>query len=70
MKFRDGYWGIQKGITLINRVETRDITKDDHLVTLYSTSKKISHRGDTLNAPLITTEFSSPREDIIKVKSI
>jgi len=68
MKFRDGYWGIQKGITLINRVETRDITKDNHSVTLYSTSKKITHRGDTLNAPLITTEFSSPREDIIKVK--
>lgn len=69
MKFRDGYWGIRKDVTLINRVEIRDIRREDDQVTVYSTSKKTLHRGDTLNAPLITTEFSSPAKDVIHVKA-
>lgn len=67
MKFRDGYWGLRKDVTLINRVETRDIKRADDQVTVYSTSKKTRHRGDTLNAPLITTVFSSPAKNVIKV---
>ncbi|HKM33499.1 MAG TPA: alpha-xylosidase [Lachnospiraceae bacterium] len=69
MKFRDGYWGLQKGTSLINRIETRDIRSSDDQVTVYSSAKKTRHRGDTLNAPLITTVFSSPTKNVIKVTS-
>ncbi len=69
MKFRDGYWSLQKGNTLINRVETHDINRTDTQVTVYSSAKNTRNRGDTLNSPLITTVFSSPAKNILKVTS-
>lgn len=41
----------------------------DAQITVYSSMKKTLHRGDTLNAPLITTEFSSPAKDVLHVTS-
>ena len=68
MKFRDGYWGLKKEVTLHNPVEVRDIAKGNGTLTVYSACKRITHRGDTLNAPMLTMIFSSPARDIIHVR--
>lgn len=68
MKFRDGYWGVRNDVKLLNRIEMRDVTVHDDSLTIYSSSKKTIHRGDTLNAPIMTTELSSPLDDVIRVR--
>jgi len=69
MKFRDGYWSVKKGVTLLNPVEVQDVTIDDGLITVFASCKQLRHRGDTLNAPMLTTEISSPLPDIIHVRT-
>lgn len=69
MKFRDGYWGLKENVKLLNPVEIRDLEASSSSLTLYATCKKTNHRGDTLNAPMITTVFSSPMDDVIHVRS-
>jgi alpha-D-xyloside xylohydrolase len=69
MKFRDGYWGLKSGITLNNPVEVRDIRFDRDSLTVFSMCRQFRHRGDTLNAPMLTTEYSSPLPDIIRVRT-
>ncbi|HUX50204.1 MAG TPA: hypothetical protein VMW73_05365, partial [Spirochaetia bacterium] len=64
MKFRDGYWGLKKDVTLHSPVEVRDIEKGNGTLTVYSACKRVAHRGDTLNAPMLTMRFSSPSPDI------
>lgn len=68
MKFSDGYWHVRKGVTLYNLVQLQDLEKADDSITAYVASKAVRHRGDTLNAPLITVEFSSPLTDVIGIK--
>ena len=70
MKFRDGYWGLKKGVYLQNPVELRDTAVGDTKLTLYSATKKLHHRGNTLNCPILTTEISSPFEDMIRIRTI
>jgi hypothetical protein len=69
MKFWDGYWGLRENVKLLNPVEFRDLAVSAASLTLYGTCKKTNHRGDTLNAPMITTVFSSPLDDVIHVRS-
>ncbi|AEV29408.1 family 31 glycosyl hydrolase, alpha-glucosidase [Sphaerochaeta pleomorpha str. Grapes] len=69
MKFRDGYWGIQKNVKMINKVEIQDSKAENGCLTVYASPKRIVGRGDTLNTPLHTLEFSSPLENVIHVRS-
>jgi alpha-D-xyloside xylohydrolase len=68
MKFRDGYWGIRPGFSHFNLVELWDAEKTGAAFTLYGACRRITHRGDTLNSPLLTMELSSPLPDIIHVR--
>jgi len=70
MKFRDGYWHIKDGLTMLNYKALRDFKKDQSSLTVYSATRMIRQRGDTLNSPLLTTTFSSPRENIIHVRTV
>ncbi len=69
MKFRDGYWGLKRGVTLLNPVEVRDVAAADGSLVVYSSCRKFTHRGDTLNAPVLTTELSAPMPDVIHVRT-
>ncbi len=69
MKFRDGYWSLKKGVTLLSPVEVRSVVADEGSLAVYSACKPFSHRGDTLNAPMLTTRFSSPMPDVIHVRT-
>ncbi|MDR2103350.1 MAG: alpha-xylosidase, partial [Treponema sp.] len=68
MKFRDGYWDIKKNFKAFHPVELTDSAISGQTLTLYAAVRNIAHRGDTLNSPLITLEFSSPLPDIIHVR--
>ena len=69
MKFREGYWKTKDEVTLSNPEEIRDYTITGKGLTTYSATKKVNHRGDTLNSPILTTTYSSPMEDIIHVQN-
>jgi len=73
MKFRDGYWLIKSRFSHINYSEYLDgglciDEKGIRKLQLFTSSRKINRRGDTLDAPVLTTIISSPAPDIIHVR--
>ena len=69
MKFSDGQWLNREGVSIYSPFELRDIQSDKDSITLYASSKPISHRGDTLGGPVLTIRYSSPIRDIIRVQA-
>nr|WP_319776607.1 alpha-xylosidase [uncultured Sphaerochaeta sp.] len=69
MKFRDGYWNIQKHIRHLPKREIVDIQKLDGKIVIYAAVKPIEFRGATLNTPVITTEISSPMEGVLHIRT-
>jgi alpha-D-xyloside xylohydrolase len=68
MKFTDGYWLVRKGYKLQNPVDVRDVRIGDGKVTVYAATRPVRHKGDTLNATLLTFEYSSPLPGVIGVR--
>ncbi|MFE4056485.1 alpha-xylosidase [Streptomyces sp. NPDC059096] len=68
MKFTDGYWQMRPGVTARYAVSVADAEVADDRVTLYAPVGRVTHRGDTLNAPLVTVECWSPAEGVIGVR--
>ncbi|MDR1108916.1 MAG: alpha-xylosidase [Spirochaetaceae bacterium] len=66
MKFRDGYWEIRKGFSRINLVDVVDTETGRDSFTVYATDRKLPHER-IVSIPLITAEFSSAGEDVIRV---
>lgn len=67
MKFSDGQWHDKEGYTIYSPSEARDTKEGNKNLTIYAPHKAIQHRGDTLNAPMLTIEISSPIPDVIRV---
>ncbi|WP_163873391.1 alpha-xylosidase [Paenibacillus favisporus] len=70
MKFTDGYWHVRQGLQVLYPVEVRDIETGQDEMTVYASTKKIVHKGDTLNTTLLTVRYSSPMENVICVEYI
>ena len=68
MKFTDGYWMTRKGYTLHSPYEVHDVRVGTRSIIVYATRRALEHRGNTLNEPLLTMEFSSPLPEIIRAK--
>ncbi|RED61633.1 alpha-xylosidase [Cohnella lupini] len=68
MKFTDGYWMTRQGYDLLSPYEIHDVKIGKDSITVYATHRHLENRGNTLNEPLMTLEFSSPIPDIIRVK--
>ncbi|WP_372629253.1 alpha-xylosidase [Cohnella sp.] len=68
MKFTDGYWMTRQGYRLLSPYEVHDVRIGENSITVYATHRALEHRGNTLNEPLMTMEFSSPMSDVIKAK--
>ena len=68
MKFTNGYWMPKDGVTVASPTDIRDIVIDDGKLTLYVATRPVRHRGDTLEGPLLTFEYSAPFADVIRVK--
>jgi alpha-D-xyloside xylohydrolase len=68
MKFTAGYWEIRPGVTPIYPVQVHEVEATHDTLTVYGATKRIDHRGDTLNSPLLTVHLSSPLLNVIRVR--
>ena len=68
MKFTDGYWQFRPGVTPYYAAQVHEVEIHPDKLVVYASTRQLNHRGDTLNLPLITVHFSSPMENVIRVK--
>jgi alpha-D-xyloside xylohydrolase len=59
---------LRKGVQLEQPVDVRDVRISDDKVSVYAATKIVQRKGDTLNAALLTGEFSSPIPNVIRVR--
>lgn len=70
MKFTDGQWLLQPGVTAHYATEIHDVMVRDGEVVIHAPTRPIRHRGDTLGGPLLTVTLSSPMDDVVAVKVV
>ncbi|MCL2003558.1 MAG: alpha-xylosidase [Oscillospiraceae bacterium] len=68
MKFTDGYWMSKPGVTVHGCAEIRDVQTSAEKVTFFVSPFHVTHRGQTMNGPLLTLEIDAPRPDILGVR--
>ena len=68
MKFTDGYWMTKEGVNISFPMDIRDILIDEGKLKLFVATRPVRHRGDTLEGPMLTFEYSSPFRDVICVR--
>ena len=72
MKFTNGFWLMREGFTATYALQAHNasIHTDGAQRSLRVTAatKRINHRGDTLNAATLGLEFDSPAHDVIRVR--
>ena len=69
MKFSAGYWQMRAGVEPHYAVQVVDTRVEADCLTVYAPSRRIRHRGDTLNIALLTVEYSSPMANVIRVRA-
>jgi len=67
LKFTDGYWHMREGVQPLYPTQVHDHTADRDSLTVYAPTKRLEHRGDTLNRPLVTVRAESPMPDVVGV---
>ncbi len=74
MKFTDGFWQLQPGVSALYAQEAYDIdeveTPDGPGLTITAPTKVIERRGDVLNRTALTTTLSSPAEGVVRVRIV
>ncbi|MBN2508804.1 MAG: alpha-xylosidase [Spirochaetales bacterium] len=70
MKFTHGYWLQKPGFRICHAEQAISARQTQEGVELLASTKKINHRGDTLNTPLLTITYSAPMENVIGVKIV
>jgi alpha-D-xyloside xylohydrolase len=70
MKFTAGYWHMRPGVTPHFPVHVHEVEVETDALTVYGATKRLAHRGDTLNLPLLTVRLSSPMPDVIRVQMV
>lgn len=68
MKFTEGYWVMKDGVSMASPVEIRDAGISNGRLSVYAATRPVRHRGDTLDGPMLTFEYSSPFPDVICVR--
>ncbi|MFS0638555.1 alpha-xylosidase [Mesobacillus foraminis] len=69
MKFTDGNWLVREGFDFISGVQFFRAHKTGEGLKILVAPKEISDRAFQLDTALLTIEFTSPREDAIRVKA-
>ena len=67
MKFSDGEWLMQPGVTGFYPAEAHDVTEENGTLLIHAPTRPIRHRGDTLGGPLLTIRLGSPMADVVSV---
>jgi alpha-D-xyloside xylohydrolase len=68
MKFTDGQWILQPGVSAFYPAEVREVTTVGETLVIHAPTRPVKHRGDTLGGPLLTVTLSSPMDDIVRVR--
>src|SRR4051794_23465486 len=61
---------MRPGVQATYPLEVIDTESDGSTLTVFAATKAVRHRGDTLNAPLITIQARSPMADVIGVQIV
>ncbi|HEY5228823.1 MAG TPA: alpha-xylosidase, partial [Opitutaceae bacterium] len=68
MKFTDGNWLLQQGVTAHYPAEAHDAAVSGRSLVFHAPVRPIRHRGDTLQGPLLTIRIDSPMTDVVRVR--
>jgi len=68
MKFTNGYWMIKDGIQPHFASCAIEPEQEGDELVVYAPERPVRHRGDTLNAQLLTIRYSSPVKNVIRVR--
>jgi alpha-D-xyloside xylohydrolase len=68
MKFSDGEWLMQPGVSAFYPAEAHDVSEEHGTLLIHAPTRRIGHRGDTLGGPLLTIRLSAPAEDVVHVR--
>ncbi|MBP8144494.1 alpha-xylosidase [Pseudorhodoferax sp.] len=68
MKFTNGQWLLQSGVSAHYATETTAVRRDGDALLLLATTRAIKHRGDTLGGPVLSLRLSSPLPGVIRVQ--
>ena len=70
MKFTDGYWQMREGVTPHYAGQVHEVECENDSLTVYAPTGTLSRRSDSVNLPLLTLQFSSPIENVIRVNIV
>lgn len=70
MKFTAGYWGMRPGVTPFHPMQVVDVETDAAGLTIYALTKRVRHRFETINLPIITIRLTSPQPNVIRVQVV
>jgi len=68
MKFTNGFWLLREGVSLSKAVQLQKVEHDNEKLSLLYATRKIEHRGNTLNLGTINVEVDSPLQDVIRLR--
>lgn len=68
MKFTDGLWLLQPGVSTCYAAEAYEAVRDGDDLVIYAATQLIRHRAQTLQGPLLTVRLSTPMSGVIKVR--
>jgi alpha-D-xyloside xylohydrolase len=68
MKSTDGFWLTRAGYTIRPLLQAYEVEPAGSTLRVLGTTKRVGHRGDTLNAATINVELDSPLEGVIRVR--
>ena len=68
MKFTDGYWLMRPGVQPAYPTGVLDAQAGPEGLAVYAPARRIERRGDLLDGPVLTFEFSAPLPDVIGVR--
>ncbi len=74
MRFTNGYWLLREGVSLFSATQSQrvDVLQDEQgraTAKLLVATKRVEHRGHTLNLGTIELELDSPATDVIRVRA-
>jgi alpha-D-xyloside xylohydrolase len=68
MKFTNGFWLLREGVSLSKAVQVQRVDhSNDSIDVLYAT-RKVEHRGQTLNIGTVNVAIDAAADDVIRVK--
>lgn len=68
MKFTNGFWMLREGVSLFKGIQTQNVKVSGHSADALVATRRVEHRGQTLNIGTLNVSLSSPAPDTIRVK--